>query len=153
VSQQLEEVGKKIIEELKNIFFENNLNDSGEAMYSLEYKVEGHTLKINGLKRVLFLQFGREPGTFPPVDVIRKWVESKLNITGDKEINQVAFLIGRKIKEKGTDILTDKTKGLQIELTLEEINNVIFGEMAQFEAANIVNGIFNTWESDKELYK
>ena len=153
MKRDLDTVGKKIIIELKENFVEKNLNDTQKASDSLSYVVEGNTLKIEGLKRVLFLEYGRRAGTFPPVDVLREWVRRKLGITDKKEINRVAFLIGRKIKEKGTDILTDRSKGLQIELTLEKINSTIFEEMAQFEAANIVDGIFTKWTSDKNIYK
>lgn len=47
------------------------------------------------------VEFGRRPGTrFPPVIVLRAWVERKLGITGP-EAARVAFLIGRAIVRRG----------------------------------------------------
>jgi hypothetical protein len=54
-----------------------------------------------------FVEGGRKPGTFPPVDAIRKWIEVKPIVPRpDKNgrlptIEQLSFLIGRKIATQG----------------------------------------------------
>ena len=53
-----------------------------------------------GANYVEFIELGRRPGKFPPVDAIRLWVKRKLKVTG-KDINRVAYLVGRKIATKG----------------------------------------------------
>ena len=106
----LDEAGEKFISSIRQRMDEKNLNDTGEGSASLSFKVEGNKLIIEGVARLLFLEFGRRAGTMPPVSVIEAWVRRKLNVD-DKDVRSVAFLIARKIKEKGTDILTDKTKG------------------------------------------
>lgn len=67
-----------------------------------------------------YVEHGRKPGKFPPVNKIREWIEVKPvmprpmtlvrhNKSGDKQytvtptVDQLAFLIGRKIANKGTD--------------------------------------------------
>ena len=64
---------------------------------------------------------GRKPGKFAPVDAIRKWVKTKpirlrdletgqFLKTTESRMNSLAFLINRKIKEKGiaaTNFLSD----------------------------------------------
>ena len=56
-----------------------------------------------GLDYTEYLVKGRTPGKFPPMGVIRKWIDDKGitpydNITKD----QLAFLIARKISREGT---------------------------------------------------
>jgi HK97 gp10 family phage protein len=54
----------------------------------------------------IFVEYGRKPGKgppFEPVNLIKEWVIKK-GIAGrnSKQLNQIAFLIGRKIAKKGT---------------------------------------------------
>lgn len=46
---------------------------------------------------------GRGPGGMPPVSRIEQWIRDKgISITGNISIHSLAFLIARKIKERGT---------------------------------------------------
>ena len=47
------------------------------------------------------IEKGRKPGKGVPSGVLREWIEKKLGIVGEKELNSVEFLIRRKIKAKG----------------------------------------------------
>jgi hypothetical protein len=49
-----------------------------------------------------FVEHGRRPGKFPPVEPIRTWVRRVLGITGAAKIRSVAFLVARKIARNGT---------------------------------------------------
>lgn len=59
---------------------------------------------IRGNHYTEYLTKGREPGGFPPHDVIRKWIDDK-GITPKDNItkDQLAFLIARKIAREGTE--------------------------------------------------
>ena len=54
-----------------------------------------------------YIEDGRKPGKFPPVGAIMKWIEVKPIIPRPNDFgkipkpNQLAFLIGRKIKDDG----------------------------------------------------
>lgn len=52
-----------------------------------------------------WVEFGRGPGKAPPVDVLQRWVHLNRRKLGvkDEDVNSVAFLIGRKIAERGTE--------------------------------------------------
>lgn len=74
---------------------------------------------------------GRRPGRFPPVNAIRKWVLDKpINfrpIDGNiPTLDQKTYLIGRSIKEKGyagtnfTELATEKTLNEAIDIFGEE---------------------------------
>ena len=49
-----------------------------------------------------FVEHGRRPGKFPPIEPIRKWVRRVLGVTGAAQIRSVAYLVGRKIARTGT---------------------------------------------------
>jgi len=49
----------------------------------------------------LFVEVGTRPH-FPPPGALDGWVRRRLGITGDREVREVAFLIGRKISRHGT---------------------------------------------------
>jgi len=144
----LEDIGQRFVDKIKDKFDSQNLNDTGEAKDSLSYKVEGNKLIIEGKARALFLEFGRRPGTFPPIAPIRAWAIRKLGVSED-EADGVAYLIARKIAREGTDILTDRSKGLQVEILLSELNKELLQEITIFEQARITNGLIKTWQSNK----
>jgi hypothetical protein len=49
------------------------------------------------------LEFGGQPGNWPPVDELRKWVRRKGLADGRQEVDSTAYLVGRKIFEEGID--------------------------------------------------
>ena len=60
--------------------------------------------KIVGAKYTKQLTQGREPGSFPPVQAIKDWIMDKPITPRDNiSIDSLAFLIGRKIQEVGTN--------------------------------------------------
>jgi len=142
----LDEVGQKFVDRLRQQMAEKGLNDTHAGEQSISFSTTENKLIIEGLARLLFLIFGRRAGTMPPVDVIEGWVRRKLNVE-DKDVRSVAFLIARKIKEKGTAILTDRTKGLQIELIINELNEELFNDIATKQALEITDGLIKTWQS------
>jgi len=48
------------------------------------------------------LEFGTDPGTWPPVNELKKWVDRKLNPEDDR-IDDITYLVGRKIFQEGID--------------------------------------------------
>lgn len=123
----------KISDAIKATMSQKGLSATGAAQDSLE--VDGN--KLLGNDYIYYLDKGRKPGTFPPVDNIRDWVRDKLGITEEKEINQIAYLVGRKIKNEGTEIFKDNSKGIEldsiIEKEMEELMNDI-SDQAKVEA-------------------
>lgn len=60
--------------------------------------VVGSSLKDEEYPKVM--EFGRKPGTMPPVESLVRWVHLKLQPGEGKELS-VAFLVARKIKARG----------------------------------------------------
>lgn len=91
------------------------------ASGSLKNSVKANVIEQGGSLEVVFdineawkfVEEGRAPGTFPPIDEIKKWIQVKnlmprpYTLPNGKQLipsqNQLAFLIGRKIKEKGIE--------------------------------------------------
>jgi hypothetical protein len=144
MEELLRYTAQKIVTDIQNEFDRKRVNDTGKGKASLSYRIEGNTIIIEGLARVMFLEFGRRPGGFPPIDVIQAWVERKLNVDPEKS-RGVAFVIARKIAEKGTDILTYRSKGLQIELLIADINDRFLSEVTAHMAETITGGLVKTW--------
>lgn len=83
---------------------------SGESIDSYEVTVQQTgLLTVGSLSAVDYFQFiggGRGPGGFPPLDRILEWIDAKgfLESTiSESEKKSIAYLIGRKIAERGTD--------------------------------------------------
>ena len=123
--EALTSLSKAIIDRMS----EKNLDASGEASNSLE--VDGN--KLLGADYLYFLDQGRSPGKFPPVDSIREWVSQKLSVPTDEE-KSIAFLIGRKIANEGTEIHKNRALGLQLDELiaemLEDLTKTLPDEMA-----------------------
>ena len=49
------------------------------------------------------IEFGRHPGTMPPVKPLIKWVQRKLGITNIKKARNVAWAIATEIKKRGLE--------------------------------------------------
>lgn len=49
----------------------------------------------------LFVEVGTRPH-FPPPVALEGWVRNRLGVTNDREVRQIAFLVGRKIARQGT---------------------------------------------------
>lgn len=82
--------------------------NTGAARSSINYQFLSPFPNLVGsvgspLEYVPVIEYGRKPGgKFPPVDAIRLWVKRKLGVP-EKEIDSVAFLVGRHIAKYGTE--------------------------------------------------
>lgn len=124
-----ESLTRKSLESLKRNIQEaiasKGLDSSGAAFDSLE--VSGNQLL--GADYLYYLDKGRGPGKFPPPANIVEWVRSKLGLEG-REAKQVAFLIGRKISENGTEIFRDNSKGINLDALIQEMLDELEQEVA-----------------------
>ena len=89
------------------------------------YTVNGKTFEIslNLAYYWRYVEYGRRPGKFPPPDKILEWIRIKPILPRPMANGklptekQLAYLIGRKIAEKGIEA------GKQLQDTIDEINN------------------------------
>lgn len=127
----LKNIGINIIKDIQNALSGKRINNTYNASKSLKSENTETNLKIKGLFYFRWLDVGRRPGKFPPVSVIRAWVASKLGITNDRENKSVAYLVGRKIANLGTNIYIDKSKGTELEKIAEKYTKEIQSNVAE----------------------
>lgn len=79
------------------------------------------------------LQIGRSPGTRPPFESIRQWIEAKGISDPERSVDQLAFLISRAIGERGTRVFQGAREGLDIarivDANAQELANIVGDEM------------------------
>lgn len=107
----LNSFGKLLVEEYKDSLIRNEVNASDKLFKSVKYlfKSDNRYLEIDlELKNYYwYVENGRKAGKFPPIQKIEDWIKIKPVLPyKDKNgklptLNQLTYLIGRKIKEKG----------------------------------------------------
>lgn len=75
----LDDIGKELVEECKDILRLYDKDWSGAAIRSIQYDKAQHVV-FSDLLYVYNIEFGRKKGHPPPHDKIRLWVETKLGI-------------------------------------------------------------------------
>ena len=77
-------------------------NATGAASESIHIEKSGLLeWSIIGNSYLYWINFGRKPGKWPDIKAIKQWVEIK-NIGSEEDVDTIAFLIARAIKEKGS---------------------------------------------------
>ena len=109
----LQQFGNWIIDSYRRKLYEGGSNATGLLGNSLSTTVNAedgiYEVVLNIQEYWKYLEYGRLPGTFPNIDAIRKWIQVKPVLpTPDRNgkvptINQLTYLISRKIEEKGIE--------------------------------------------------
>jgi len=114
VTGKLNRIGFELTSKTRKDLQSKGKNASASLTRSIKHRVimkEGAiTFEWSALNYWAFVDGGRKPGKFAPVSAIKKWIKDKGIVPeGNTTIDQLAFLINRKIAEKGirgTDIFT-----------------------------------------------
>lgn len=109
----LQQFGNWIIDSYRRKLYEGGSNATGLLGNSLSTTVNAedgiYEVVLNIQEYWKYLEYGRLPGSFPNIDAIRKWIQVKPILpTPDRNgkiptIDQLTFLISRKIAEKGIE--------------------------------------------------
>lgn len=107
----LNSFGRLLVEDYKDSLIRNEVNASDKLFNSVKYlfKSDNRYLEIDlELENYYwYVENGRKAGKFPPIQKIEDWIKIKpvlpyKNKNGKlPTLNQLTYLIGRKIKEKG----------------------------------------------------
>lgn len=116
---------------------------------SLHYEIKddgltGATANIYAADYFKYLIHGRGPGKFPPPDRMEDWVKANPDILARaRQVykylteKQLAFLVGRKISQQGTDIFQGKRPGIDILGIMDKNMPELFKTLARNEAIKI----------------
>lgn len=145
-------------EALRNEYQDNLIRDgkiaTGELLNSVEYTVEADdrsiTLSLKLQDYYKWVEEGRQPGRFPPVDKILEWIRVKPILPDERNgklptEQQLAFLIGRKIAEEGIE------GGHQLaraRTTLAEEWEAKIDEAIALDVKDALDVIFSAWFSE-----
>lgn len=109
---------RRVLEEfairLRNLYQDKLIKDdriaTGNLLNSVEYEIQTDTKSITVCLKLedyfIYIEDGRQPGRFPPVESMIEYIRSKPIIPDERSgrlptENQLAFLIGRKIAQEG----------------------------------------------------
>lgn len=105
--------------EIVNRMDSKGITNTGRAAKSLRVQSDNNSVQSVGIHYIEELTDGRPPGEFPPFDDIHHWVQTKLGITGSGS-RGVAYVIGIKIAEQGTQIYRKEREGLQLDALVKD---------------------------------
>lgn len=107
----LNSFGRLLVEDYKDALIKNEVNASDKLYNSVRYifKSDNRYLQVDIELEdyYYYVENGRKAGKFPPIQKIEDWIKVKPVLPyRDKNgklptLNQLTYLIGRKIKEKG----------------------------------------------------
>lgn len=97
-----------------------------------------------------YLVTGRGPGKFPPPTKMLEWVQANPDVLERARqtykyltAKGLAFLIGRKIANEGTDIFTGKKQGIDLLGVLDENMKELLAQLARNEVVKIATDLKN----------
>ena len=113
LTEVLNEFADAFIQNARNNLDANQSNDTYNLYNSFEKVIEVgedyFTVSISLADYWQYVENGRGPGKFPPVDKIKEWIEVKpinptpLSNGKTPSVEQLSFLISRKIANEGTE--------------------------------------------------
>lgn len=147
IMQFLNEIKKEIIEEQER----TNRVATRKSINSYEVEVKGQEAYISGqligVGYFKFIENGRAGGKFPPLRAILEWGEAKgvigVSLSESKK-RGLAFVIARKIAEKGTLTYQAGGAGLLSKITDERLT-ALRESILQYGEKEIVSQMLNSF--------
>jgi len=137
IHKALEQIRSGIINDMSV----NNRNASKKFIRSLDIKDLRDGSQLVGEDYSQQLVAGRKPGRFPPTKAIEDWIDAKgLSLNKIKK-KSLAFIIARKIANKGTDIFKGKRKALNVKGIVDDVEPTLKEEIVKNGKIAIKTGI------------
>lgn len=132
----LQDFGKSFVEYYQSLLLEEDKVTTGDLFNSVKYiiNIDDNSIEvsISLLDYWKYIEHGRRSGTWPPIKKIEDWIiVKKINPYPYKgkipTIKQLAYLISRKIYERGIEPnpLFKKTTDNMVELFKDELENAV----------------------------
>ena len=140
------------IEQLRTNYNSWGVKASGNFGASLSFKIKSYGAVLMGVDYSIFTDKGRRKGKFPPPNTIKRWIIDKgIAIPSKMNINQLAYLIGRKIAKKGV-VTSSNRYGKSQNLIESVFNDDAIKEIKQLLVLSQIEPIKNTmYENFKKL--
>lgn len=113
----------KVIKDLRGDQSTKKITTTGQSADSLTFEADDKGGQLLGADYFYWQIVGRKPGKFAPPDAILQWIQDKgIKPNNPKtSLKSLAYLINRKMAQKGTDIFMGKRPGL-------DFNKVVGGD-------------------------
>jgi hypothetical protein len=145
-SQILSREFELLKKDLITAYDSKGMRASGKFADSLEVRVNGLTAQLWGESYAQQLETGRRPGAFPPISAIEQWIKDKgiaNRIQGEISISSLAFLIARKIAQRGwkreehggVELISEVVTDVRIQKIIDEVGV----EQAMIYSTEIIN--------------
>lgn len=95
----LSKVGEQIVEDIREHL--RNSKGSTKVSDTIEFRVNGYQVTILAEDYLKYIDEGRSPGSFPPIQDIRRWIQDKGIQPANMSLDQLTYVISRSIAEKG----------------------------------------------------
>lgn len=125
---------------------ELGMKASGKWIESLENRSKRLSGVLMGEPYTEQLVNGRKPGKFPPVAMIRQWIEDKGITPQDITVSSLAFLIARKIAKEGTQYYKQGgTDLVEAVITPARIQSII-DKVSEFHINNFTSEVYGMFK-------
>ena len=139
------EAVRKFLDQVRLAYIEDqkqkNIRASGRSAEAFRVEPDFDSGKLYGASYLHFQAVGRKPGRFPPIEAIIKWIKEKFKIDDERSagLKGLAFIIARKIANKGTDISEGKRPGLNIEDKILEYRKELVSNLLKGSRDEIIS--------------
>lgn len=118
IVKEVEKFNDSIVQALDS----KNISNTREAARSIREEHGKDFVRSIGIFYLEFLDTGRAPGSFPPITPLENWARTKFGVD-EKEATSIAFAVATKIKNLGTEIFLNNSRGIELDkkiVTLRE---------------------------------
>lgn len=127
------------------------IDTTGTASQSLQKDKKNNSYIVSGIFYFYWLDKGRAPGKFPPVDKILEWVRKKpvrFSYEGKQLTeDQIAYLIGRSLKENGSRIYRNNALGIELDKKIEQLTINLNEKLPNFVKQEVINRLNKAFTS------
>lgn len=142
IDDRVYQITQEICQAIKESIFNRGLDVSGNLYNSVQtyfdYDGESYSVTVELADYWKYVEEGRGSGKFPPPDQIKDWIRFKHIVPTAKSsqkipsTNQLAYMISRKISEKGTKathFLEETLESPQLQALFDEIEEVVYSSL------------------------
>lgn len=107
LKETLKKVGDFLVKQLRNELDKDNANASGELNQSIQAHIRETNankleVDIQSLPYLKYIDEGRKPGIFPPVNKLEKWINDKgIKPNEKRTVKETAWAMAMGINKKG----------------------------------------------------
>ena len=163
IKEGLELIGDFMVDQLIKVLDDQGHRNTGKLQDTMKSTVNqsggGFEIVITGQDYAKYVDRGIPAGVWVNVGALQKWVMQKGIATGEREIKQIAFLIGRKIFQEGSP-----TKGSWkfsksgkrdefIKVMLDANDNIIFQKVFELFSREVAITLRNTISKNRTIFE